>query len=88
MRVEFLQKFNRDIERVQITSVKIALRNIIEKAEAARTLNEIPNLKKLKGFRNAFRIRIGEYRLGIFIEKSTITFVRLVHRKDIYKVFP
>jgi hypothetical protein len=50
MRVEFLQKFNRGIERVQIRSVKTALRNIIEKAERANTLHEIPNLKKLKGF--------------------------------------
>ena len=49
---------------------------------------QIPNLKKLKGFKNYYRIRFGNYRVGVRIEKSVILFERVIHRKDIYKYYP
>lgn len=56
--------------------------------EASNQISEIKNLKKLEGFKNAYRIKTGDYRIGVFIEEDTIEFVRFVHRKDIYKKFP
>lgn len=56
--------------------------------ESIDSLDEIPNIKKLKGHKSAYRIRIGDYRLGFFFENTTIIFARFVHRKDIYKIFP
>ncbi|MBP1468695.1 type II toxin-antitoxin system RelE/ParE family toxin [Candidatus Chloroploca sp. M-50] len=35
-----------------------------------------------------YRIRIGDYRLGLFVEDDTITVVRFLHRRDIYRYFP
>jgi len=49
---------------------------------------QIPNLRKLKGFKNYYRIRFGNYRVGVRIEKSVIVFERVIHRKDIYKYYP
>jgi mRNA interferase RelE/StbE len=49
---------------------------------------EIPHLKKLQGFKSVYRIRIGDYRIGIFIDGNTVQFVRVLNRKDIYKYFP
>ena len=49
---------------------------------------DIPNLKKLKGFEDAYRIRISDYRIGLFIIDNTTVFARFLHRKDIYKFFP
>jgi mRNA-degrading endonuclease RelE of RelBE toxin-antitoxin system len=49
---------------------------------------DIGNLKKLKGDENAYRIRIGDYRLGIFFDGETVIFARVLHRKDIYRYFP
>ena len=48
----------------------------------------IVNLKKLKGFKTAYRIRIGDYRIGVFIDGDIVEFARVVHRKDIYRLFP
>ncbi|MCB0846226.1 MAG: type II toxin-antitoxin system RelE/ParE family toxin [Bacteroidetes bacterium] len=52
-------------------------------------------LKKLQGFENYYRIKLGDYRIGIEIEKSPentgeeiVTFIRFIHRKDIYRYFP
>jgi len=56
--------------------------------EQADSLTDIPNLKKLKGHKSAYRIKIGDYRIGLFAEGLDIELARLVHRRDIYKVFP
>jgi mRNA interferase RelE/StbE len=39
-------------------------------------LSEIPNLIKLKGYGNAYRIRVGNYRIGFFIDNETIQQVK------------
>ena len=88
MEVEFLEKFSRDLDNLNNVSTKIAIRKIITAIETTETLREIPNIKKLKGFRSAYRIRIGDYRLGIFAEGNIVQFARIVHRREIYKVFP
>jgi len=55
---------------------------------AASSLQDIPKIKKLAGFKTAFRIRTGSYRIGILYENNIIYFVAFAHRKDIYKQFP
>ncbi len=56
--------------------------------EAAKSLSEIPNLKKMEGTQQYFRIRIGDHRMGIFFDRQTIYISRFLHRKDIYRYFP
>lgn len=88
MKVEFLKSFSKDIDNVKVKAVKLTLLRIIELLEKQNSLDEIPNVKKLKGHKSAYRIRLGEYRLGFFFENSTIVLARFVHRKDIYRLFP
>ena len=43
----------------------------------------------MEGFTDFYRIRIGDYRVGIELENdNSVTFLKLKHRKDIYKYFP
>jgi len=41
-----------------------------------------------EGHPTAYRIRIQNYRVGIFQEGETVEFARILPRKDIYKYFP
>jgi len=88
MRVEFSKKFSKDLDGVNAKSIKQNLRRLIELMESTDSLDKIPNLKKLKGHKSAYRVRLGDYRLGFFFENSTILIGRFLHRKDIYKMFP
>ena len=45
-------------------------------------------LKKLKGFRNYYRIKIKNFRIGFKKINGEVVFMRVLHRKDIYKNFP
>jgi len=67
--------------RAAIDAVIIA---IIE----ARVIADIRNIKKLKGHSTAYRIRVGDYRIGILFEDNTVNIMRILPRKDIYKLFP
>ena len=88
MKVEFLKKFSKDLDELKLKSVKKALMRLIENMETADNLERVPNTKKLKGHKTAYRTRIGDYRFGSFLQNLTILLARCVHRKDIYKIFP
>ena len=88
MKVEFLEKFNKDLDYIQLSFVKKAVERVILEAESANHIQEMRNVKRMQGSRIAYRIRIGDYRIGVFYENGVIQFVRVANRKDIYRVFP
>ena len=88
MNVEFLKRFSKDLDAIKNKSVKQAVSRLIELMETVDALDKIPNTKKLKGHKSAYRTRITDYRVGFFFENSTILLARFLHRKDIYKIFP
>ncbi len=88
MQVEFSSKFSKDIDSISQKSIKLNLIKLIQLFESSQNLNAIPNLKKLVGHKSAYRVRIGDYRVGFFYENQKVLFARVIHRKDIYKLFP
>ena len=88
MKLLFERSFLKDLERLNDSKTKEQVLELINLFERNSTLEDIPNLKKLKGHRSAYRIRTGNYRLGFFVEDSVVIFSRFLHRKDIYKKFP
>jgi mRNA interferase RelE/StbE len=88
MVVEFLARFSKDLDAVHQKNVKQQLAKVILQVESASSLKDIPNLKKLAGFKSAYRIRIGDYRVGLFVEGNKAQFARIAHRKEIYRLFP
>ena len=88
MEVVFLRSFFNDINKISDKKLKAKIKVFIIELENAETLEELFNVKKLKGFSNAYRLRIGDYRLGFFKDDNKIQLSRCVKRNDIYKVFP
>ena len=89
MTVHFDKSFEKSIHKVKEKSVLSRIETIIDRLERSANINEIPNIKKLVGFKSYYRIRIGDYRLGMEkINENTILIILIAHRKDIYKIFP
>ena len=84
----FTSRFSKDLDKITLSSISAGIAEVIEDVERARSLSEIKNVKKLKGFSNAYRIRIGDYRIGVTFENNIVKFARVAHRKEIYKIFP
>jgi mRNA interferase RelE/StbE len=88
VKVGFRASFARDIEGIREKDVLARVREILQEVESALTLKEIPNLKKL-GVRGSYwRIRIGDYRIGLVLDGNVLVFVRCLHRREIYRYFP
>ena len=88
MRTSFRRSFARDLSRIGDRSVLRRIQQVIEAVESADDLQQVSGLKKISGASHFFRIRTGEYRIGIVVERDRVEFVRCLHRRDIYRYFP
>lgn len=88
MNTNFRESFAKDLRVIRDRSILAQVKDVIESVEAASNLRDIAGLKKLKGATDYYRIRFGQYRIGIIVRGNEIIFVRILHRKDIYRYFP
>ena len=88
MKIEVQKSFEKDILKIKDQAVASKVLSVIEKLEQYNTTLDIPNLKKMVGKGNHFRIRVGDYRIGLKIENEVIILIRFMSRNDIYKYFP
>ena len=88
MNIRIDKSFERDIKKIKDKDLLAKIANTIEQVQASSTKEEIKNIKKLKGFQSYYRIRIGDYRIGLAIEETTVDFIRFLPRKDVYRYFP
>lgn len=89
MNFEFKKSFAKDLrKKSKETKLLSRVQEIIQEVDNVGSLHKIKNLKKLKAEGNYYRIRFGDYRIGLIIEDDTIYFVRLLHRSEIYRYFP
>lgn len=88
MNLTFTRSFASDLRQIRDTSILKRLQEIIRAIEAAASIQDLKNLKKLSSESRHYRLRLGDYRLGLIIEADTVTLVRILHRKNIYRYFP
>ena len=89
MKTEYLPSFTKDLKKLKKISVYSEIKNLaFQTIPDYQNITEIKSLKKIKGHKNAYRIRVGDYRIGVFIQKETVTFSRVLHRRDVYRYFP
>jgi mRNA interferase RelE/StbE len=88
MNVKFESRFEKDLKLVRDRNLLEKLKQVILACKQVETLGEINNLKKMQGYDGFYRIRLGDYRVGIEVLENEIIFARILHRKDIYKFFP
>ena len=46
------------------------------------------DISSMKGYPDAYRIRVGKYRIGLKIIDNILVFYRIKSREEIYSVFP
>jgi mRNA interferase RelE/StbE len=88
MKIKFESKFEKDLRNIKDKKLLSKIKEVILECKAVQTLNEVKNIKKMQGYQNFYRLKIGDYRVGIEIVNDELIFVRFLHRKDIYRFFP
>jgi mRNA interferase RelE/StbE len=90
MNTDFKTSFLNDLKKVKDKTLLPKIEQAILNVESAERIQDIPELKKLKGNKKGiyYRIKIEGHRAGLTIENNVVTFVVFMPRKDIYKFFP
>jgi len=88
LKTSFRKSFLKDVKALHSKKLKDRIKSTITDVEKAETIQAIGNLRKLKGGEKYYRIRIGDYRIGIIVEGQMVTFVRCLHRREIYRYIP
>ena len=87
MELQLDNSFIRDVKKSPLF-VQKEVAVVINVIRTAKNFQEIKNLKKLKGSKNVYRIKVDQYRVGFYVENGIIILSRCLSRKDIYKYFP
>jgi mRNA interferase RelE/StbE len=88
MKVVFQKSFGKDLRKIKDGLLLARVKSAVESVEIAESLAQIRNIKKLKAEGEYYRIRVGDYRIGLELEEDSLIFVRCLHRKEIYRFFP
>ena len=88
MIVVVTKQFEKDVRKELSKSYQQQLAGILEKLQEANSIKEVSNIKKLKGYKSAYRARMGDYRIGFILEGNVVKLSRVMHRSEIYKYFP
>jgi mRNA interferase RelE/StbE len=88
MKVEFKKSFLKELQKLKNKGLKNSIADCIVQVESAKNITQIKNIKKLEGYTLYYRIRVGDYRIGVKVENEIVYFAAFEHRKDIYKNFP
>jgi len=86
--VRYEKSFARDLKNIREKALLKRVKNVIDEVKNADNIQKINNLKKLKGYETFYRIKFGDYRVGIEITDDEIIFTRFLHRREIYRFFP
>jgi mRNA-degrading endonuclease RelE of RelBE toxin-antitoxin system len=89
LEVQYRQAFLKDMKQLKSSS---SYQRIYELAFTTlpeiNTLEEIPDIKPMRGYTGRYRIRIGDYRIGIEVNGDVIEVMRVLHRREFYRYFP
>jgi len=90
VKIAFRKSFERDLRKLRTDTQSLnRIRKAILDVESVGDILQRPNVRKLSGGSGEYyRIRVGDYRIGVQIENDVVVFVRCLHRKDIYRFFP
>jgi mRNA interferase RelE/StbE len=87
--IRFETRFKKDLQKITANQSLLQLvQQVIDEIKAAPSIHTLQQMKKMSGFSNFYRIRIRDYRIGLCIQDEQVTFVRCLHRREIYRYFP
>jgi len=88
-KVEYKKRFLKELSKlpdvVQSQAEKVVFEDLI-----CENPFDLGYLEQMRGYPGKYKIRIGQYRIGITVDKQKTILVcnRIAHRKDIYRIFP
>ena len=81
MHICYESSFEKDVKKVKNKAVRRALKDVVLVIKNAQSPHDISGLKKLRGYDAYYRLRIGDYRLGLELTADTFILTRFCIEK-------
>lgn len=88
MKVAYRKRFLKDLASVPSHLRSSIERFVFEELPRADSLQSTGKVEKLKGHTIFFKVRFGDFRVGLSFTDDTVTLERVLNRKEIYRKFP
>ncbi len=89
MDVLYTKTFLKDLSKVHPPKRRKQIESFVfETLPAIPSLEESGVAEKMSGFDLYYKIRFGDYRIGLTKTAKAIELLRVLNRKEIYKFFP
>jgi mRNA interferase RelE/StbE len=89
MDVFYGKRFSKDLDAIRHENkVKKNLLELIKNIKEIDSLKTLGGVKKIEGYSDYFRVKLGDYRLGLRTSQNKVELIRFLHRKEIYRRFP
>jgi mRNA interferase RelE/StbE len=87
--VEYTKRFLKELAALP-AEVQVRVEPIVFQKLKSENPFALGYLEKMKGYADKYKIRVGDNRIGVTVERETNTIIceRIAHRRDIYRVFP
>ena len=87
--VEYTKRFLKELSRLP-DSVQARAESIVFQGLKSENPFGLRYVEKMKGYSDKYKIRIGDYRIGINIDSASRRIIcqRIAHRREIYRIFP
>lgn len=86
--VRYKKKFLKDLASIPKSSRQKIESLVFEGIPQSTNPFKQFKIDKMVGYEGYYKIRLGNYRIGIFCQKNILEFQRVLHRKEIYRLFP
>jgi len=88
VKVEYRKRFLKELASIP-SPIRAHIESLVfAEIPAIDSITQSGNIEHLKGYKGYYKIRVGDYRIGLKLEGNTIIFERVMHRKEIYRYFP
>ncbi len=88
-KIEFKKLFLKELSHLPV-KIRTRVEEIVFNELKCDSPYNLGFIQKLKGYKDKYKIRIGNFRLGLTIDKNKMTIICeiIADRKNIYKRFP
>jgi mRNA interferase RelE/StbE len=88
-KVEYTKRFLKELSELP-KEIRIQAEGIVFGELPTTNPFSLGYIERMIGYPNKYKIRIGNYRIGISIDKQEKLIIcqRIAHRKDMYRIFP
>jgi mRNA interferase RelE/StbE len=86
--IKYQKRFLKELARIPSKRREQIEQFVFEEVLGMDSLFESAKVEQMTGYPGFYKVRFGDYRIGIRIKDDTVSFERALHRKDIYRFFP